>query len=272
MERDLFARQTEKVHGLVLARARYQVRRRRYPHRFGQRLLQLVRSLPPAIRRTDGLFPLLATEQCLKLFRFARRDDHDDVQLLLNAVSGEVPRSFSPADPVTASAPTGTNQAVDWVLNQISSEALAHKIGVAVDLARATFQIDTVVLDSDERFLDSVASFYLTLVRHTGSDRASADDQTIRSEGFSLLERAFSDKGGADAARAEARHGIHGGMRFVLDVMTERYKRELQINHVKRIVAEAVDPLEWDDRVAFMRALFERIGPQLPPEVRREPP
>ena len=36
--------------------------------------------------------------------------------------------------------------------------------------------------------------------------------------------------------------------------------------------AEAVDPLDWDARVALMAALLGRIGASLPLEVREQPP
>jgi hypothetical protein len=271
LEAQLFASNAAGAQELLLTRVRYQLRRRQYPQDLGRRLFQLVRSLPPSIRRTAGLFPLMPKDVCLKVCKLAEQDDYEDVGYLRKAAFGKITEPVQTSEPPPQPIPSAPHRDVDAVLAEISSESLARTIGISIDSARSGFLMDTVVLDSDELFLEMVAAFYLTLVRHTGSEHASLDDRTIRSESLALLERAFTGKGGADAARAEARHGIHGGMRFVLDVMTERYKHELQINHVKRIVAEAVDPLEWNDRVAFMRAFLQRLGPQLPPEIRNEP-
>jgi len=271
LEAQLFASNAAGAQELLLARVRYQLRRRRYPQGLGRRLFQLVRSLPPPTRLAAGLFPLLPKDVCLNVCKLAEQADYEDVEYLLKTASGKITEPVQALEPLPQPIPSAPHRAVDAVLAEISAESLARKIGIPIDSARAPFLMDTVVLDSDELFLEVVASFYLTLVRHTGSEHASLDDRTIRSESLALLERAFAGRGGADAARAESRHGVHGGARVVLDEMTERYKHELQINHVKRVVAEAVDPLEWNDRVAFMRAFLQRLGPQLPPEIRDQP-
>ena len=61
-------------------------------------------------------------------------------------------------------------------------------------------------------------------------------------------------------------------MRFVLDVITEQYKLEQQSKHVSRVLYEALDPLNWNERVAFMRALLDRLSPHLPPDLCGQPP
>ena len=58
----------------------------------------------------------------------------------------------------------------------------------------------------------------------------------------------------------------------ILDLMTEQHKARQQSLHVKRVLKEALDPLDWNARVAFMTVLLERIGPFLPEELRGAPP
>ena len=129
-----------------------------------------------------------------------------------------------------------------------------------------------LLVDSKGEFHDAISGFYLALLRHAGTVPALADDHSVADEALALLERAFASKGGVGAAQAEARDGINGGMRFVLDVMTEQYKLEQQSKHVARVLQEALDPLNWNERVAFIRALLDRLGPQLPADLRRQPP
>jgi hypothetical protein len=129
-----------------------------------------------------------------------------------------------------------------------------------------------VLVESSDEFHDAVSGFYLALLRYAGVVPALADKHAVADEALALLERAFASKGGVGAARAEARDGVHGGMRFVLDVITEQYKLEQQSKHVSRVLHEALDPLNWSQRVAFMRALLGRLSIHLPADLRGQPP
>ncbi len=170
------------------------------------------------------------------------------------------------------STSSGAEAALDAVLSEISAETLAQKIGMPIDAARAAYALETVTVESNQAFNDTIAAFHLHVLRHTSASPAPVDSEAIADEALSLLGRAFINKGGENAARAEARFGVHGGLRLVLNVMTEQMKTEQQAKRVSRVLRDAVDPLDWDDRVAFMAALLERIGSQLPPELRNRSP
>lgn len=53
-------------------------------------------------------------------------------------------------------------------------------------------------------------------------------------------------------------------MRTLLDRMTEQYKHELRFKRVHRVLAEVLDPQDWDGQVRFMRALVQRLQSHLP--------
>ena len=275
LEAHLLEGRCAEAQALLLTRCHCQVRRRRYPGGFGGRLLQLVRSLPPATRRLKTSFPLLAMGHCLEVCRFAGQADHEDVQRLLDAAQGRGMTRERPAAPAPASdsqASADANAAVDAVLSEISAQMLTETIGLPIDAARAAYVMDGVLVESLDAYHDTMAAFYLHLLRHTGAMPATSDNQAALAEALALVEGAFANKGGADAALAEARDGTRGGMRSVLDAMTERYEAEQQVKHVERVLKEALDPQDWSAREAFMAALLSRIGPQLPPEIRAEPP
>jgi len=273
LQNHLLAGRCSEARDLLVTRVGFQCRQERYPEGIGRKLLHLVQSLPPAVRRLKTLFPLLLMDRCLELARFAVKDDHEDVAILINAASGKFikkkagERDSSPG--ITKA--TEATAAVEAVLDMISADSLARKFGLPVDAARAAYVMDEVVLDSYEDFLDTVTGFYLHLIRHTNSIAALVDMDEAASEAYDLLDRAFRNKGGADAAWAEARHGTKGGLRFIIDVMTEQFKTEQQAKHVNRVVKESVDPLDWMAREAFMEAFLDRIRPHLPQEIRNQP-
>ena len=275
LEAHLLAGDSDDAQELLLARARYQIRRKRYPTNFGLELLQLVRSLPPAVRRLKACFPLLPKDQCLQLCRLANQEDYEDIQHLFAAAQGKAVAAREVAG-VDVERPGSEAEhaslAVAAVVDEISAEALASKIGLPIDSARAKYAIGDVTTESHEVFHDTISAFYLALLRYAESVPASVDSREVTAEAFALLERAFRNKGGADAAWAEARYGTRGGMRFVLDALTEQLKTEQQAKHIDRVLKEALDPLDWNERVEFMRAFLVRISTQLPPDIREQPP
>jgi hypothetical protein len=86
-----------------------------------------------------------------------------------------------------------------------------------------------------------------------------------------LLERAFAKQGGAIAALAEARDGTHGGMRSILDILTEELKTEEQGKEVLRAF-QALDPTDWAAKVAFIGAFLKRHAADLGAEIASAPP
>ena len=58
----------------------------------------------------------------------------------------------------------------------------------------------------------------------------------------------------------------------MLDAVAEQFKRGRYTDHVQKVFREAVSALDWDERVAFMRAALDRLEPYLPPDLRDQPP
>ena len=74
------------------------------------------------------------------------------------------------------------------------------------------------------------------------------------------------------AAFAIAREGIEGGMRKVLDFLTEGFKNDLQTQYVEQVIKEALDSLSWEDRINFMQGALKRLAPFLPLETLKQSP
>ena len=273
LEAHLGAGRDAEAKQVLLTRARYQIRRKTYPPGFGSALAQLVLSLPPATRRLRTSFPLLTMDTCLRLARSVAQTDHEDLQLLLDAASGKcvsrTSRREAPVGPDVAKHDAAA--AVDAVIAEISADALAEKIGRPIDLGRATYTVPDVTIATQGEFHDTISAFYLAMLRHSGAPQTTAEDGILPAEALALLERAFQDQHGAAAAWAEARDGVHGGMRTVLDTVTEQFKYEQQAKHVSRVLKEALDPLDWDARVAFVEALLHELRPHLPEEIQSQP-
>lgn len=273
LERYFLAGESKKARQLLLAFSRYHTRGETYPREFGRRLIQLLRSLPPVIRKLKIDFPLLPTLECVSLTQFATKSDADDIRLLYEAAEGKVIWT----EPVTVSAGNQSKddkqeELVDSIISQIDSTALAKTIGMPIDTARATYMLDSLTIRSNDEFYDIVSAFYLHLQRHFHSASESVDINTVRADAIALVERTFADKGGFKAAMNEAKDAVSGGMRFILDAMTEQFKAECQAKHVNRVIKEAITPLDTDAQISLISVLLKRLASHLPEEIATAPP
>jgi hypothetical protein len=93
-----------------------------------------------------------------------------------------------------------------------------------------------------------------------------------RTEAIALLQRTFRDKGGDQGAFARARDGIKGGIRSILDALTEQYKAERRDAYIELIFNDAIEAMGWNEQVSCIRGLLKCFGPNLPEEFRSQPP
>jgi len=272
--RQLLDGRTQEAKDLLLALAQFHISRKAYPEGLGSGLLRLILSLPPKTRRLKLELPLLPMAKCIQLSQFAKESDHEDVRVLFRATFGEkVLQPPQVADLIPKS--TGLDRAkgaLDSILTEISAEALTQRVGLPIESARGAYIMDSITVESQEEFGETIAAFYLHLIRHTRSLPGPADPNAVGPEAFGLLERAFARKGGIQAALAEARNPVNGGLRLVLDMMTDQLKREEQEKHINYILKSALDPLDWKAKVDLMGALMKRLEPLLEPEITSQPP
>jgi hypothetical protein len=146
------------------------------------------------------------------------------------------------------------------LLAQLDPLAIASTIHLPIDEARAAFILPRVTVGSDSEFYQTIYAFYLALLQRTCSAPAVADPQSVAPQATALMERAFADEGGANAALAEARSGVRGSMRYVLDAMTAQYRNDRKIEHVRWALVETIGPMEFNERVTFVSALLRRSG------------
>jgi hypothetical protein len=273
MERFLCSGHSRNAKELFKAYLDYHVRQGKYPPNLGKRLHQIMVSLPPHTRRLKLKFPLIPANDCIKLAQFAQEDQGDDVTALLKAVSGDFINQVSRPESDSPGLESGDHEKkLEVVLSMISSESLGERIKLPIDNARAVFQLDSVLVDNHEVFNETITAFYIHLIRKVRGIIGPAEHPTSCAEAHDLLSRTYARDGGYRGALAEASGGLKGGMRFILDAMTEQFKKEEREKEVNRVLTEALDPLDWNSQVALMEALLERLGPHLPEDIRAQPP
>lgn len=276
LQRYFLAGECEKGKELLQAFAEFHIARQVYPIGLGTMLSGLICSLPPTVRRLKTCFPILDTGMCIKLSESARDLDFNDVSILFDAAHGKHLKQKPDIVPISASDNTGLSDSAcktfDDVVAMINEKAFAQKYGIAIDSARGSFVLNSIRVDSYDEFADTIVSFYVHLKRHINpSPVQSVDMDQSRNDATALAERAFRNKGGCEAAYTQSIEGTRGGMRSVLDILTEQFKAEERNEYVQRVFKDALNSLGWSDRVDFVRGAMKHLRPFLPEKIRNEP-
>jgi hypothetical protein len=270
LEHSLFERDSATTKELLDGWIDCFVARKAYPSGMGLKLYRLILSLPTRLRPRVRGGRLLSVSACIALSQFARASDHEDVEFLY-MVAGETKLGGTRAadeHPASGSqAPDEIHALVSHVLADISQENVVREVALPIDTARASFVMDSVLIENFDEFADTTTAFYAHLLRHTNRLRGHEETNGLQHETKALFERTFGGEGSYDIARAEAKNGERGGMRFILDTVTEQFKREKREEYVAYVVHQAVGGLDWDGKVAFMGELLRRLTPALPPDV-----
>ena len=249
-----------------------------YPSDAGARLRYLVAFLPPAVRRLRVAFPLLPPRVCAQLGQFVQtQEDSEDFFLLLGAVLGrlKIPSEVTaPAPEIVDEEPRTLDDgetAAAVLLSELSSESIERSVGARIDAACLGFRLESIGVESTEAFRQTISSFYARL---EGVSRSlpPADLERIENKAISFVGEAFQRDGGYDSALAEAMQPTRlGGMRYIINGMTEHYKAVAIRDHVLLLMTQAVDSRSCPEKVAMARALLRRLRPFLPKEATELP-
>lgn len=274
LEEHMFDGRFGQVKELLAALSRFHIDRRIYPSGLGAALVRLLLSLPAAIRHHTDELPVISVADCINIVRFADDCDHEDVLQLFRAASGDglVRQQGFGSDELSFGRPDDNNRPagpLQFIMSQISSDNLS-RIGQTADSARAGFVIESILAEHNE-LIDCAAAFYINLLRHASKLSEVVDIDAASADAVALLEEAFAGRGGFQAAVVEARTGSEGGLRFILDRMTDQYKMQEQRKHVKQVLKMALDPLDWDGKVSLIADLKQYLKPCLSPDLLSEP-
>ena len=271
----LMNRSVQKAKRLLKVYVDFHIKKQLYPEEFGKQLFYLVISLPPSIRKLDDLFPLVSMELYIKLTQYVKKSDHEDVQQLHKAVFGEgiggLVRQIDENRGIRTHEGDDENEVLERLLVELSEENLAEKVGQALDEARFSYGMEKVTVKDGYEFNEAITAFYAHVFRHTGSYIGDLKRSALLTEANDIVEKAFEREGGYNAALAEAKHGINGGMRIVLDAMTEHLKQEKKEKYISKVFKVVIDPLDWDAKVRLMEVFIKRIKPELPSDIRDLP-
>lgn len=273
----LITGKTGKAKKLLKIFAQYHIKQKIYPRCFGDSLFSLICAAPPAVRRNKDFVPLLDTALCIQLAGLAGQSDYEDVYKLFDAVRAKIHTNSFFSGPEIKSfdglQETGRINIFDKVISQINDLAITNNFGAKIDSARASFLLNSVIVEDYQQFMETIKSFYIHLRCYEASKLPESTGQPqSENEAIELLEDTFRSNGGMESALQMALDGTGGGMRKILDEITDFYKQGRRQKYMTAVFKQSVDSLCWDERVEFMRCAMKRLRNFLPKELLNESP
>jgi hypothetical protein len=271
---DAVAGDLENVRKLLRQRFIYQIKKKEYPPGFGRKLLQKILAVPASIRRTRLSGLLVELELYFQLCRFAGKEDIGlDSRYLRDALESRAGNWYTRESAGIADSESERPQGFDLedIFSQISEEHLSRKISRPIDQAQADYILERITVDSAEQFFERITSFYIHLINNTSLAPAQINMQMMESSAMQLLQRAFSSRGGCDAALQEALKGYNGGMGMIFNAMAEQMKFEQKTGYINSVLSRVVDQSDFDERIEFTKKLMDYLRKWLPDEIRNRP-
>ncbi len=274
LEEAIHGRDPITVENLLQSRVAYHVKDKTYPAGYGDELHRLLSSVPAGVRDSCLRFPLLPAQDALSMVRMASANDLNDLRRLLDALAGD---RFHDGTAIAVNEarvfpPDTTNEHLAALLDAIDPDVLYRTVGAPIEAARASFRLETVTARNNQECLAVVTSFYVHMVRHRGTEIRVAEPSSLEGEAVDWLEKAFARQGGVKAAYAEARSGIRGRLKFILDVLTEEMRFEEEDKRRNWVFTKFLSGLEYEERVELVRAFMDLLAPHLQDEVLASPP
>lgn len=236
-----------------------------YPSGAGARLTALLSATPPPLRQLLPR-PLGDARTLLRLVGRAEALDFDDALKLLNAASGRLVQHVGLRGGTSSRPSSGATHQVEEIFRKISPRVLDDEIGAPIDAARGSYEPEHETVSSHEELMLSLRRFYRHIVRARNQSARDAGRAFIDAQCDDLASRAFPGPDGMRWAVEEARSGVGGGIRHLLDRMTNQYKRE---RYEKRVSATLKRMNRFDTAEAreLMRALLAKMRLIAPDEI-----
>lgn len=275
LERQLAQGDAQAPRRLLKARSRHERERQHYPTGLGHNLWRRVIALPPARRELGGLFPLLAIRECIALSQHAQPQDEEDIPMLYDAALG---RHLAAAPPALADMTTSEGEPenaalgrLEQILGLLTEEALAQKIAIPIDTARACYALPRNTAQAEQEFLEILGSYYLHLTRHAQFAIEAEDPVAAKAAAIALAERVFDREGGLKGALTLAKTGSRGGLRVALDRLTDYFKGLEREKYLNLVAKECYEALPYNERTALTSAFIQRLAPLAPGIVGTQP-
>lgn len=260
LEYRLLNKNVNESHLLLNAFVDYYIRMKRYPSNFGKKLSELVLSLPYSVKKKNELFPLIKKNKFIQMIQYVEDNDHDDIYLLHKVLyeSNDVKIKVNESVNEVKIEGNDDTDRLDYILEQINPDFIDLNITKPIDEARAGYVLDKIQAENYEDLLNTITAFFIHIYRHTNNHFVDISSEKFNIEALELFKNTFTKQAEFKEAISIALNGNKGGLRYILDKITEFLKKDTRDKHIFAIINDAINPLDYELKKRLIEKIMDR--------------
>ena len=162
---------------------------------------------------------------------------------------------------------------VGTILSALDERTIAQEVAIPHDEARMRYPLQSNTVRDFDEFTDLIGDYYNYHFTKCVSGGGLLSKAEASGRAKEILENECRRRGGnITTAFNDAHEGTNGGMRAILDLLSERLKAESVQRYVRDVFDREVAPNSWEDKVEIIRQFISQCGMQLSSSVRSDQP
>jgi hypothetical protein len=162
---------------------------------------------------------------------------------------------------------------INNLLAELDERIIAQRIGIPHDETRMRYSLRSNTVRDWDEFVWIITDYYTKHYAACVSPGANLPDFVAFGRAEELLDREYHRRGGnMVTAYPNARDGLNGGMRAVLDVIAEGLKAEAVEHYIRYVFNRYVDPFSWEEKMEIIRQFIAQYGVHLGSSIRADQP
>ncbi len=150
------------------------------------------------------------------------------------------------------------------ILNKLDERSIAKNIGIPHDEARMNYQLSSNTVSDIDEFREIIGDYYnyhfTTCVSHGGT-LTSIEAQGRAKEILENIDR--NRVGNFVGVYNDANEGTNGGLRTILDRISNQLKAESIERYIRGVFDDEVKSNSWDDKVEIIKQFMSHCGPDI---------
>jgi len=148
------------------------------------------------------------------------------------------------------------------VLQQLDKHHIAEHIAKKHDEARNYYALRTIKATNFKEFMRLIADYYnYHYINCFSSGKGRIPEEIAYGRAREIIESEYLRRDlDWSHAVADAMHGTNGGLRRLVDIISESLKQQAVEGYLQYVLAQNIDHIDFDEKLIVVRELISRIG------------
>lgn len=151
---------------------------------------------------------------------------------------------------------------IQRLLTSLDEREIAAKATNKHDEARMRYSLEKNTVSSFEEFEEAIADYYDYHFK-IASNGGNLSRSECRSRAKQAIERYYQrrERGDIRTAYLDAKDGTNGGLRVILDILTDAFKEESQRHYVTDVFDQLVKPNSFEQKTEIIAQFLKHLHP-----------